>query len=310
MMKKLNELSREEIKEVENYVLENIESKRVIRFFELLKMGELKDKNISTEVLDHIYSGLSTWVKQALQKLYIKDLLSNKITVNIEITKEQMKNRIRELLKRNGFPERSKNLLFKEPLEPNDKFIKDGYIYLFKAGPKDQQIGFFSYSYVRNVSNISEKIKERPNNTLEKIYYEQSTNGNKGAFILATTNLFRAEQSASKYDDGRVYVIKVKVEDVYKTFHESIGLHLDLPWGEINNEYLIPDCIYPDEICEEFRQYEYIKIFDYLIDKIGLRLKPEDIGLPEVSERIEKMDKKLSEENKNISFGNSSDDGR
>lgn len=61
-------------------------------------------------------------------------------------------------------------------------------------------------------------------------------------------------------------------------------------------EYLIPDCVFPDEIMQEFKCYEHRKVFDYLTKQLGLSITPQDIGLPEVSERFERIKKQEDEE--------------
>ena len=61
-------------------------------------------------------------------------------------------------------------------------------------------------------------------------------------------------------------------------------------------EYLIPDCVFPDEIMKEFKCYEHRKIFNYLTKQLGLSITPQDIGLPEISERFERIKRHKDEE--------------
>ena len=46
-------------------------------------------------------------------------------------------------------------------------------------------------------------------------------------------------------------------------------------------EYLIPDCVFPNEIVQKFKYYEHRKIFNYLTKELGLSISHQDIGLPE-----------------------------
>lgn len=302
MINNLNDLNTEQIKELEKHILTTTSNKDVVEFFNALKSGRLKNKNVEIDALDFIYEGLSNlvenWVKINIQnkskqqkEISLRKLFDRREIIKCETDSTNFAQSIKEILEKNGYPQRSENLKFKKRLEPNAKFIKDGYIYLLRGDQKGQSSGFFSYGYIQGKENISGYIETQKDITLETLAYQHGIKG-KGRFISATTNLGIAEQFATDYDNGSIYIIKIKENSAYKVEQPIDKLNMssfDLDLGNGEREYLIPDCIYPDEICAEFKCYEHRKVFNYLVNVVGLKITPFDIGFPEVSERTENM---------------------
>jgi len=297
MSKNLNGLSLEQIELLEKHVLPQIESEEVESFFNILKSGKLKNKNLDVDALDFICEGLSDLVEEWLenqnenksQQIDIQTLMNRHSTINIKGTKKDLDDQIKTLLNESGYPKRSERLEFKEKMKPNAKFIKDRYIYLFRGDQKGQTSGFFSYPYTSEKTSLEQYCRSNPNITIEELVFRHGMIG-KGRFVSATTNMIIAEQFASDYKDGSIYIIRIKTEDAYITKAPLDQLNTSGPFqdnGTGEREYLIPDCIYPEEICEEFKCYEYRKIFDFLTNKIGLSITANDIGLPEISETVE-----------------------
>lgn len=281
MPNNLNNLSIEEIQLLEKYILSKIEDKEVEGFFIALKEGRLKNKNVDIDALNFIYDGLSELVEKWMQENY------KRVKIEERTQKEpksiENNDNIKDL-------KRSANLKLKRK-KSNFKFIDGDYIYLFHGDKAGQKEGFYSFDFKADGVNI-EEYTQKTGITLESLVYQHGLRG-KGRFISATTDLDIAEQFASQYEDGSIYLIKIRKEDAY---------HINSPIDDFvaalgskslkgEEEYLIPDCIYQEEVFEEFKCYEHRKIFSYLRHKIGLNILSQDIGLPEISERVEEMNR-------------------
>ena len=156
----------------------------------------------------------------------------------------------------------------------NEKFIKDGYMYLLRGAKKGQETGFYSRWYKEK------KTIETENLDVDNTAYAQQLNGNT-LFISATTRLSVASAFANH---ERIYVLKIPVEDVY-SFCKIDGL--------CEEEYMIPDFIKQEEILRSFRHDKFKQIYNFLTNEIGLELTPEDLG--ETKETIQRPDKEKIE---------------
>ncbi len=290
MSKNLNDLTNEEMIELERYVLQTNNAIEIKVFFESLKNGKLKNKNVDIDALDFVYEGLSDLVEDYIKKHENpkkKHENPNEQRTNIEIQTE-----FNQSLKR------STNLSFKKQLKSNNKFILGDYIILLH-GDKRNQVGLYTNSFIQEGINLSEYLSRHKNTNIDELAYVHSIKG-KGRFISASTSLACAEQFATEYNDGSIYVIKIKKENAYrvKSAIDDFVEQTYAKWSNIVNEeeYLIPDCVFPDEIIQEFKCYEHRKIFNYLTKQLGLSVTPQDIGLPEISERFERIKRQKDEE--------------
>lgn len=279
----LNDLTNEEMIKLEKYVLQRNNAIEIKLFFESLKSGKLKNKNVDIDALDFVYEGLSDLVEDYIKK----HENPNEQKTNIEIQTE-----FKQSLKR------STNLSFKRQLKSNNKFILGDYIILLH-GDKRNKVGLYTNSFIQEGINLSEYLSKHKDTNIDELAYVHSIKGN-GRFISASTSLVCAEQFAAEYDDGSIYVIKIKKENAYrvKSAIDDLVEQTYFKWSNVFNEYeyLIPDCVFPDEIMQEFKCYEHRKIFDYLTSQLGLSITPQDIGLPEISERFERIKRQQDEE--------------
>lgn len=169
---------------------------------------------------------------------------------NINIILEDYPTRSKNLEKKTSNPKKAKLL--------NEKFIKDGYMYLLRGAKNGQESGFYSFKY-KDKQTI-ESLNLHPVN----VAYAQSMNGNT-PFISATTNLYTAASFSSK---ERIYILKIPVSDVY-TFYSTLD----------EEEYMIPDYIRGDEIIKSFRYDKARQIYNFLVNEVGLKIDAEDLGL-------------------------------
>ncbi len=171
----------------------------------------------------------------------------------------------RETILRN-YPVRSKNLERYTPntKDLNEKFIKDGYMYLLRGAKNGQETGFYSMEYAKK--NTIESLRLDPN----KVAYAQKMNGNT-PFISATTDIYTAASFAN-YE--RIYVLKIPVSDVYQFEGELGNSFFDLS----EKEYMIPDYISEEEILHSFRYDKFKQIYNFLTKEVGLEITPRDLG--------------------------------
>lgn len=192
------------------------------------------------------------------------------------------------------YPERSKCLEEKteNPMAGknlNEKFVKDGYMYLLRGAKKGQETGFYSRDYANG--KTIESMGLDPYQTA----YAQCLNGNT-PFISATTDIYTAAAFSRK---ERIYVLKVPVSDVYTFFSFS---------ELMEQEYMIPDFIAKDEIVRSFRYDKVRSLYTYLTEEVGLDICPADLGAtPEeiVSLDYDKLDTIIDfngEENEPMDF--------
>lgn len=214
---------------------------------------------------------------------------------------EKLYNTVEKILSENGYPKRSSKINFRKIQKPEQKFIKDGYLYVFRGSRKGQKSGFYSYQYGTEKQNVSQYLKAHPSVSAEDLANKQSLKG-KERFI-STTSLMTALgfSKFSKKDNiaGSIYIIKIKPEDAYKTFtpmqdflkmtEKKAGENE----GKDEREYLIPDYIKPEEIVKEFDCRDLNGIYEFLRKDVGLNISLEDIGIdkdllenPDLLERI------------------------
>lgn len=132
-------------------------------------------------------------------------------------------------------------------------------MYLLRGAKNSQESGFYSGEYAKK--NTIESLELDPNN----VAYAQVLNGNT-PFISATTDIYTAASFSQK---ERIYVLKIPISDVY-TFYSIDELK--------EKEYMIPDFISYQEIVRSFRYNKFKQIYNYLINEVGLKITPEDLG--------------------------------
>lgn len=95
---------------------------------------------------------------------------------------------------------------------------------------------------------------------------------------------------------GSIYVIRVRPKDAFRII-SPIGLKEFYGTEEDHDEdeYLIPDFVDPEEIIKEFRYNDYIGVYKFLRNEIGLNIERSDIGLKaNINEQPELSDKFLN----------------
>lgn len=211
----------------------------------------------------------------------------------------QLAESVYEVLRENDYPERSKNLKLNKIKPHNSKFIKDGYLYLLRGDKKGQMSGFFSYPYSKEKKNAEEYLKENPSEDADFIASQQSLKGRE-RFISATTDISIAVEHTDLDLDrnisGSIYVLKIKPENAFRII-SPIGLKEFYGTEEDHDEdeYLIPDFVDPEEIIKEFRYNDYIGVYKFLRNEIGLNIERSDIGLKaNINEQPELSDKFLN----------------
>lgn len=311
----LNDLSENELNELESYINKKIGKKEpeIVILFNDLRTGKLKNKNVDSDALNFVYDGLTElvelWTRQS--KTFNKDIkmtstenssnLEQLFKRNLKFNCEEnnnMQDVVKKLLEQNNYPERSKKIKISGVQEPNEKFIKDGFIYLFRGAEAGQMSGFFAYSYCQLKLNLEEYCKRNPNTTPDAILEEYSQIG-KGYFISATTKLPLTTKFCHKTGNGSgsIYILKMKLENIYRLTPNKPEFLPDFinPEDFNEEEYVVPDYVMPNELLEEFEYTDYMGVYKYLTEVIGLKITPQDIGF---SENIEK------EKNKFIKEGN------
>lgn len=203
-------------------------------------------------------------------------------------TGKELAESVRKVLAENGYPERSKNLKITELKPQDEKFIKDGYIYLFRGSRKGQSSGFYAHPYAKEKVSVEQYLKKHPDATAYGLAKRQSMRG-KERFISATTDLWIAlgftKFSKAKPNEGSIYIIKMKPEDAYRVKNQiqcimpSIGKIDEKDGIEDESEYLIPDYVEPKEIIKEFDCKDFSGIYDYLKHEVGLDITLEDLNI-------------------------------
>lgn len=307
----LNNLSAKELQDLENYIYQNITKKDIAieTLFQDLKKGNLKNKNVDTDALDFIYEGLTElfekWNEQYMEQQPanfenpkdIKALFRRTLTFSQNKSSHELQNRVTEILKQNEYPKRSENLFFKNTIMPNSKFVKDDFIYLLRGAEAGQLSGFFSYPYCKNKMNLETYCKLQklsPDHLLEK----HSIDG-KGYFISATTKLpftthFANEvKTENGLQNGSIYIIKINKRHAFRRV--PYLSQFDNPLAPLvkledldEDEYFIPDYIMPNELLKEFEYTDYIGVFKYLTETIGLPITTQDLGIQGDIEKVTK----------------------
>lgn len=309
----LNNLSENELSELEKYINEKIGKKQpeINILFNDLKNGKLKNRNVDSDALDFIYDGLTelveSWDKTSENLNKDSNVIAIKNPSNIEqLFKRNLKfnckesvnlqDEVQEILKQNNYPERSTNIKISGSTKLNEKFVKDGFIYLFRGAEAGQMSGFFSHLYCQSKLNLEEYCKRNPNITLDDMLEEHGQIG-KGYFISATTKLPLTTKFCHKIgnESGSIYILKMKLENVYRLPpNKPEFLPNFINAEEFNEEeYVVPDYVMPNELIREFEYTDYIGVYRYLTDVIGLKITPQDIGF---SENIEKEKDKFIKE--------------
>ncbi len=255
------------------------ESKRLIKFAcESLE---------NTDLLFHIKNNKSK-----------EDLFSReKVFAEVEVG-EELEESVYKVLRENGYPKRSKNLKLNRIKPHNSKFIKDGYLYLLRGSRRGQMSGFFSYPYSKDKKNVEQYLKEHPSENADFIASQQSLKGRE-RFISTTTDITIVAEytdlDLNRNISGSIYVLRVKPEDAYRII-SPVGLKEFFGTEEDHdeNEYLIPDFIAPEEVIKEFEYNDYIGVYEFLKNEIGLDIEKSDISLKDdINEQPELSDKYL-----------------
>lgn len=309
----LNDLSENELNELENYINKKVKKKKpeIVILFNDLRTGKLKNRNVDSDALDFVYDGLTelveSWTKLSktlnknIKLITLEDasnleqLFKRSLKFNCE-ENSHMQEVVKKLLEQNNYPKRSKKIKISGVQEPNEKFIKDGFIYLFRGAEAGQMSGFFAYPYCQSKLNLEEYCKRNPCTTPDDILEEHGQIGN-GYFISATTKLPLTTKFCYKVGDksGSIYILKMKLEEIYRLPPHKPKFLPDFINAENFNEeeYVIPDYVMPNELVEEFEYTDYMGVYRYLTEVIGLKITPQDIGF---SENIEKEKNKFVEE--------------
>lgn len=228
-----------------------------------------------------------------------EDLFSRKKVFGECESGDELATSVNEFLKDNGYPERSRNIRLRNIKTTDSKFIKDGYLYLLRGSRKGQMSGFFTYQYAKDKQNLEQYLRRNPRVTADFIASQQSMKGRE-RFISATTDITVAAEfskfNKNKNTAGSIYVIKVRPEDAFRV---KSPIALETFWGNgmtgDESEYLIPDFIKPEEILREFKYNDYLGIYNYLKDDIGLNISRKDIHLSNnIDEQYELSDEGLS----------------
>ncbi len=208
----------------------------------------------------------------------------------------------RELLNKYNYPDRTKisELKFdKWKVNLDSKFIKDGSMYLLRGDyPNLEKKGFYSrpYGYAKKTAHqLTEELhsseetgyflygneaylktaKPSYENIADELAYKQSAVGG-SSFISTTTNLPCAIAGTGNIPDKeeqktyQIYVVKIPIEYV---INSNTGNH----FGMNEEEYLVPDCIYPDEVVATFPRDQADTVYEYLHKELGVT--QEDVGL-------------------------------
>lgn len=199
-----------------------------------------------------------------------------------------------ELLSEHGYPERSKldNLdLGERVVRIDEKFIKDGFVYLMRGdNPGQADKGFYSrtYGYAgKNTEQLSEDIhtpqevgyalygqdtylrRDAERKTVaDQLAYMQSARGG-SSFVSTTTSIESArtgtgnQPTAEEQSKGEVYILKIPLDSVIDS---STGNF----FGMEEDEYLVPDYISPDEVVAHFPRDDTEGIYQYLREHLGI----------------------------------------
>lgn len=251
--------------------LQNEEAKKLIKF--ACEILEKSDALLKTK-----YRTEST---KTLENLFKR----TKIFAEGE-TGETLQRSVQKILDENGYPKRSNRLKMNNLEDIDEKFLKDGYIYLFRGTRKGQRSGFYTYTYSKSKKNVEQVLEQNPQLKADDLAKKQSLRG-RGAFISATTKLNIA-LSFSKFNKttnqvGSIYVIKMRPEEVYKKhspiqdFLEIVETHKGEFEDKVESEYLIPDFVKPEEIIAEFDCRDIRGIYNFMRNDIGLNISLDDI---------------------------------
>lgn len=299
----LNDLSEKELDELESYI-NNRTKKDIVEIkilFRDLRSGKLRHKNVDSDALNFVYDGLTNLFEDWLKKERISN---NPSLTNIQISTDlnmlfdrklqysnkdnNLQNIVEKLLRENNYPKRSKNIKLPGTREPNKKFIKDGHLYLLRGAEYGQMSGFFAYTYCQSKLNLEEYCKRNVNLKVRDILQKHFQMG-KEYFISATTKLPMTTRFAHRVGNknGSVYILKMKINDVFALEpHKPLFVPNFIDLESFNEEeYIIPDYIMPNEILEEFEYTDYMGVFKYLTETVGLDITPQDVGFVESIEQ-------------------------
>ena len=155
--------------------------------------------------------------------------------------------------------ERTHNLL-NNSLLIKKQLIHNGYIYLFR-GDKPGYTDFKSKLYAKGkkIKSVGKSLDE-----LARLHTEEY----ESPYISTSTSVITAALYSNK---NKIYIVKIPAEDIY--IYKSLI-------SDLEKEYLVPDLISKDEIVEVFNHDEIYEIYNFLTKKIGLKITPNDIGIP------------------------------
>jgi hypothetical protein len=200
-----------------------------------------------------------------------------------------------ELLATHRYPERSTvaALDLGEPIEPlNEKFVKDGHMYVLRGDhPGQQTQGFYSRTYGYGKKNTAELSKEigsptatgyilygderylqypqpHANSVSGELAFLQSARGG-SSFVSTTTSLSSArpgtgnQPSEAEKASTEIYIARVPVAAIVRS---PTGNHFGLD----EYEYLVPDYIGAEEVVAHFPRNDTEAIYDYLRQQLGI----------------------------------------
>lgn len=206
------------------------------------------------------------------------------------------------LLKNHKYPSRTTipELKFGEwEVNLESKFIKDGYMYLLRGDyPNLEKKGFYSrpYGYAKKTAKqltqdlqssdevgyflygqeaYLKTVKPSSDNIADELAHNQSQRGG-SSFISTTTNLDCAISGTGNQPDKEeqknyeIYILKIPTEYVINSNTGNF-------YGMEEDEYLIPDCVYPSEVIAKFSRNEGNSVYEFLHKELGI--DREDLGM-------------------------------
>ncbi len=199
-----------------------------------------------------------------------------------------------DLLAEHDYPERSKieDLdLGERGVHIDNKFIKDGFVYLMRGdNPGQADKGFYSrtYGYAgKNTQQLSEDIhtaqevgyalyqqdtylrRDPERKTVaDQLAYFQSARGG-SSFVSTTTSIESAragtgnQPTPEEQSKGEVYILKIPLDSVIDSGTGNF-------FGMEEDEYLVPDYVGVDEVVAHFPRDDKEGIYQYLHDQLGI----------------------------------------
>lgn len=202
---------------------------------------------------------------------------------------------VREILRIHGYPERSNiaDLEFEDwSLDLNLKFVKDGYIYLLRGDhPNLEKKGFYTRAFAygqMSTESLQENLrsseevgyflynderylgvaKPSSESIAQELAMKQSQRGGSSYISTTTSFLCAAAGTGNSPDESEqstyeIYVIRMPIDNV-------IASNTGNFYGLEEDEYLVPDCIHPDEVVAKFSRDDRDGVYNYMHSILGV----------------------------------------